>query len=222
MTDDSTTHQEMFGRIVDLLQQYAPRGVPILTVAQGLGIDRKTAAKYLELLAQSGDVSMQRFGQKKLYRPSRRVPLHEVFDRLRDAILILDEDLQIRMVNASFLATLGIHPGRNLVGAPLFELDLPIFTEPAVRENIERIQQSQPYTAEMQLVRGRGGRTGSSWSSSTPSPRRPAGRTSWSASGTSPRSKRPRASSRTRRRRWRPSSTRSRAGSSSSPATGPS
>jgi PAS domain S-box-containing protein len=158
MTDDSTTYREMFGRIVDLLDQYAPRGVPILTIAQDLGIDRKTAAKYLELLAQSGDVSMQRFGQKKLYRPSRRVPLHEVFDRLRDAILILDGELQVRMVNASFLATLGINPGRNLIGTSLFELDLPVFVEPAVRDNIERIRQSQPHQSEMQLIEGRNGR----------------------------------------------------------------
>jgi PAS domain S-box-containing protein len=155
VTDDSIAHQEMFGRILDLLDEYAPRGVPILAIARDLGIDRKTAAKYLELLAQSGDVSLQRFGQKKLYRSSRRVPLNEVFDRLRDAILILDSELQIRMVNASFLATLGIPPGRNLVGTPLFELDLPVFVEPSVRENIERIRQSRPFEAEMQLIEGR-------------------------------------------------------------------
>jgi PAS domain S-box-containing protein len=155
VTSDPTLHHETASRILGLLQENEPRGVPILTVAEGLGIDRKTAAKYLELLAQSGDVSMQRFGQKKLYRASRRIPLPEVFDRLRDAVMILDGGLQIRMVNASLLATLGIHPGRNLVGMPLFELDLPIFVEPAVRENIERMQQSQPFTSEMQLIEGR-------------------------------------------------------------------
>lgn len=155
MTDDSTTNQEMFGRIIEVLHQHAPRAIPILTVAEDLGIDRKTAAKYLELLAQSGDVSMERFGQKKLYRPSRRIPLPEVFDRLHHAILILDCDLQIRMVNASFFATLGINPCRNLVGVPLCELDLPVFIEPAVRQNIEMIQQSQPYLPEMQLIEGR-------------------------------------------------------------------
>ena len=155
MTDESRPYQEIFGRIVDLLQQYAPRGVPILTIAQDLGIDRKTAAKYLELLAQSGEISMERFGQKKLYRPSRRIPLPAVFDRLHDAILILDGDLQIRMVNASFRDILGVHPARNLVGVPLFEIDLPVFIEPAVRQNIELIQQSQPYLPEMQLIEGR-------------------------------------------------------------------
>lgn len=156
MTDRSTAHHEMYGRIVALLRQYEPRGVPILTIAEGLGVDRKTATKYLELLAQSGDISMQRFGQKKLYRLSRRsIPLPAVFDRLHDAILILDDDLAIRLVNASLLATFDLHPAGTLVGMPLFDLDLPIFVEPSVRENIRLIHEGQPYLPEMQLIEGR-------------------------------------------------------------------
>ncbi len=150
--DDSTTYQEMFGRIVALLHQHAPRAVPILTVAEGLGIDRKTAAKYLELLAQSGDVSMERFGQKKLYRPSQRLPLPEIFDHSPNALVILDADLQVSMANPSFVATLGILPGHNLVGAPLFDLDLPVLSDPSVRRNIERIRRSETYLDKMQLI----------------------------------------------------------------------
>ena len=149
MTDDSTTNQELFGRIVDLLHQHAPRAVPILTVAEGLGIDRKTAAKYLELLAQSGDISMERFGQKKLYRPSRRLPLPEIFDHSPNALVILDADLQVIMANPSFITALGINPSHNLVGAPLFDLDLPVFSDPLVRRNIERIHRSETYLDEM-------------------------------------------------------------------------
>ncbi|MEN6518015.1 MAG: PAS domain S-box protein [Methanospirillum sp.] len=152
MTDDSTTYQEMFGRIVALLHQHAPRAVPILTVAEGLGIDRKTAAKYLELLAQSGDISMERFGQKKLYRPSRRLPLPEIFDHSPNALVILDADLQVSMANPSFVATLGINPSHNLVSAPLFDLDLPVFSDPLVRRNIERIHGSETYLDEMQMI----------------------------------------------------------------------
>lgn len=152
ITDDLTAQQEISARILDLLQAYAPRAVPILTVAEGLGIDRKTASKYLELLAQSGDVSMERFGQKKLYRPSRRLPLPEIFDRSPNAIVILDADLRVNMANASFVAALGINPARTLVGAPLFDLDLPVVSEPLVRQNIERIHRSEAYQDEMQLI----------------------------------------------------------------------
>ena len=152
---DATTNQEMFGRILDLLQQHAPRAVPILTVAEGLGIDRKTAAKYLELLAQSGGVSMERFGQKKLYRPSRRLPVSEVFDRSPNALVILDADLTVSMANGSFIAALGINPSHTLVGASLFDLDLPVISDPLVRRNIERIHRSEAYEDEIQLVDAR-------------------------------------------------------------------
>ncbi|NLX49042.1 MAG: PAS domain-containing protein [Methanospirillum sp.] len=154
--DDPITRHQTAARILDLLAEQAPRPVPIRAVAGGLGIDRRTAAKYLDLLAQRGDVTMQRFGQKKLYRPSRRVPLGRVFDRLRHAIMILDAELEIRMVNASLLDTLGIPPGRSPVGTRLDDLDLPILGEPAVRETIGQIRRGLPHSPELQVVE-RGG-----------------------------------------------------------------
>ncbi|MEN6341867.1 MAG: PAS domain-containing protein [Methanospirillum sp.] len=145
-----TQHLEQFDRVVTLLEEHAATGMSVTAIARELGIDRRTAAKYLELLAASGDVSMERFGQKKLYRRSHRLPLTEVFNSLPNALVILDADLRVSMVNANFIASLGVHPSRNLVGARL--LDLPILSEPAVRRNIERIRRAETYLDEMQLI----------------------------------------------------------------------
>jgi PAS domain S-box-containing protein len=145
-------YREPSDRITALLRQHAPRAIPIQTIARELGIDRKTTAKYLELLAASGDVSFERFGQKMLYRRSHRLPLPEILNRLPTALVILDSDLRVSMVNASFVATLGIHPSRNLAGARLLDLDLPVFSEPAVRRNIERIHDAETFLDEMQLI----------------------------------------------------------------------
>ncbi|HOT93997.1 MAG TPA: PAS domain S-box protein [Methanoregulaceae archaeon] len=159
MTEERTSDSEIPARIIDLLRQYDPRALPILTIANRLGIDRKTASKYLELLAQSGDISMQRFGQKKLFRVARRrISLPAVLDRLHDAVMVLDDELIIRMVNASLLSTFEIHPSSTLVGVPLFDLNLPIFIEPSVRENIRLISAGQPFLPEMQLIEGRSDR----------------------------------------------------------------
>jgi PAS domain S-box-containing protein len=152
VTDAATTYQEVFDRILGLLHQHAPMGIPIQTIARELNLDRRTAAKYLELLAASGDVSMVRFGKKKLYRPSQRLPLPEVFEHLPNALVILDADLQVSMMNASFIATLGIQQNRNLVGALLLDLDLPVFSDPWVQRNIERIHRSETYLDEMHLI----------------------------------------------------------------------
>ncbi len=152
VTDDTTEYQEIFGRILDLLRQHAPRGVSITTIARDLEIDRRTAAKYLEILAQSGDVSMERFGQKKLYRQTRRLPLPEIFASSPNALVILDADLLVGMTNASFLSALGINPSHTLDGAPIFDLDLPVFSDPLVRQNVERIRRSEAYREQMQLT----------------------------------------------------------------------
>ncbi|WP_243669895.1 PAS domain-containing protein [Methanoculleus chikugoensis] len=117
-------------------------------------MNRATVAKYLEMLQSSGgDVSMQRFGRSKLYTPpGAAVPLSELFDRLSNAIVILDADLQILMVNTSFIRTLGIHRGRNILGASLFDLNLRIFSDPTIMRNIERVRQSGTYLSEMQYI----------------------------------------------------------------------
>ncbi|MDN7012962.1 PAS domain S-box protein [Methanoculleus sp. FWC-SCC3] len=152
MSDFAAGYQEQFGQILDLLEEHATTGLSVTAVARELDITRISAAKYLELLAANGDVCMERFGQKKLYRRSQRLPLPEVFDRLPNALVILDTDLQIRTVNASFVATFTLQPSRNLVGVPLFDLDLPVFSEPSVRRNIERINRSETYLDQMQII----------------------------------------------------------------------
>lgn len=145
-------YQDKFSKIIDLLEDQAPQGLSISAIARELGMNRATVSKYLEMLQSSGDVSMQRFGRSKLYTPAQRVPLSELFDRLSNAIVILDADLHILMVNTSFIKTLGIHRERNLIGASLFDLNLRIFSDPAIRRNIERIRQSGTYLAEMQHI----------------------------------------------------------------------
>lgn len=145
-------YQDKFSRIIDLLEDRAPQGLSISAISRELGMNRASVSKYLEMLQSSGDVSMQRFGKSKLYTPAQRVPLSELFDRLSNAIVILDADLHILMVNTSFIKALGIHRERNIIGASLFDLNLRIFSDPAIRRNIERIQQSGPYLAEMQHI----------------------------------------------------------------------
>jgi PAS domain S-box-containing protein len=145
-------YQDIFGRIVSLLEKRSPQGLSISAISRELGMNRATVAKYLEMLQSSGDVSMQRFGRSKLYTPAQRVPLSELFDRLSNAIVILDADLQILMVNTSFIRTLGIHRGRNILGASLFDLNLRIFSDPTIMRNIERVRQSGTYLSEMQYI----------------------------------------------------------------------
>ncbi|MFA5613061.1 MAG: PAS domain-containing protein [Methanoculleus sp.] len=145
-------YQDKFSKIIELLEEQAPQGLSISAIARELDINRATVSKYLDVLQSKGDVTMRHFGRSKLYTPTQRIPLSELFDRLPHAIVILDADLHILMINTSFVRTLGIHRGRNIIGASLFDLHLRIFSDPSIRRNIERIQQSGTYLAEMQHI----------------------------------------------------------------------
>ena len=145
-------YQDKFSKIIELLEEQAPQGLSISAIARELDINRATVSKYLDVLQSKGDVSLRHFGRSKLYTPTQRIPLSELFDRLPHAIVILDADLRILMINTSFIRTLGIHRGRNIIGASLPDLNLRIFSDPAIRRNIERIQQSGTYIAEMQHI----------------------------------------------------------------------
>lgn len=151
-TAPMSDYQDKFSKIVDLLEERSPQGLSISAIARELGMNRASVSKYLEMLQSSGDVSMQRFGRSKLYTPAHQVPFSELFDRLSSAIVILDADLRILMVNTSFIKALGIHRERNIIGAPLFDLNLRILSDPAIRRNIERIRAAGPYLAEMQHI----------------------------------------------------------------------
>ena len=145
-------YQDKFSKIIDLLEERSPQGLSISAIARELGMNRASVSKYLDILQSSGDVSMQRFGRSKIYTPAQRVPLSELFDRLSNAIVILDADLHVLMVNTSFIKTLGIHRERNIIGASLFDLNLRIFSDPAIRRNVERIQHSGTYLTEMHHI----------------------------------------------------------------------
>jgi|GEM_PF-436763 PAS domain S-box-containing protein len=150
--DTADRPQEQFGRILDLLDTRAPRGQSVSEIARTLKMSRNSAAKYLDILAASGSVRLERFGRSKLYHPSSHIPFTDLFDRLPNAIVILDGDLKVLMANASFLTTLGIRHGRSLIGASLLNLELPVFAEAEVRRNIEGIRDGGQHLDTMELT----------------------------------------------------------------------
>lgn len=147
-----TESQDRYSQIREFLQERYPEAVSISLIARELGMNRGSVAKYLEVLQSHGHVVMKPFGKAKLYTSSQNVPFDDLFNYLSDAIVILDADLRILMVNRSFLNTFGIRKERNVVGTELSRLSLPLFDSPTVRENIARIIQSQMFINEMLLI----------------------------------------------------------------------
>ncbi len=115
-------------------------------------MNRGSVAKYLEVLQSHGHVVMKPFGKAKLYTTSQNVPFDDLLNYLSDAIVILDSDLRILMVNRSFINAFGIRRDRNIVGTDLSRLSLALFNNPTVQENISRIVRSQMFVNEMLVI----------------------------------------------------------------------
>jgi PAS domain S-box-containing protein len=144
--------EDRYIQIREFLQERYPEAVSISLIARELGMNRGAVAKYLEVLQSQGHVVMKPFGKAKLYTSSQNVPFDDLFDYLSDAILILDADLHVLMVNRSFLTTFGIRKDRNVIGTDLSRLSLPLFENSTVQENITRIVKSQMFINEMLLI----------------------------------------------------------------------
>jgi PAS domain S-box-containing protein len=144
--------EDRHARIREFLQERYPEAVSISLIARELEMNRGAVAKYLEVLQSQGHVLMKPFGKAKLYTSAQNVPFDDLFDYLSDAILILNADLRILMVNKSFMNTFGIGKERNIIGTELSRLSLPLFDNPTVQENITRIVQSRTFINEMLLI----------------------------------------------------------------------
>ena len=139
-------------QIREYLQELYPQAVSISAITRELGMNRGSVAKYLEVLLSQGHVIVKPYGRSKLFSSSRNVPFDDLFDYISDAIVILDADLRILMVNKKFYASFGIQKGKNVIGIGLSKLSLSIFNDHAVQTNIDRIMNSQTYINEMLLI----------------------------------------------------------------------
>ncbi len=143
---------DRYTRIREFLQKHHPKAVSISTIAREMNMNRGSVAKYLEVLQSHGHVVMKPFGKAKLYTSSQNVPFDDLVNHLSDAIVILDSDLKVLMVNQSFRSTFGIRGGRNIIGTELSRLGVPLFDNHTVTENISRIIRSQVFVNEMLLI----------------------------------------------------------------------
>jgi PAS domain S-box-containing protein len=144
--------KDRYSQIREYLQERFPESVSISRIARDLKINRGSVSKYMEVLLTQGHVIMKPYGKAKLYSSSQKIPFDDLFDYLPDAILILDEDLRILMVNKSFIKTFDIGKHQQITGFSLEKLDLSLFRDPSVRDNIDRIFLSKTYVNEMLLI----------------------------------------------------------------------
>jgi PAS domain S-box-containing protein len=135
MTQDSgIVAPELLAGVRALLKNN-PKGMSVSDIAAGLGMNRNSTAKYLDILSVGGQIEMRAFGPAKVYFLSQRVPLGAILNYTAEYILIIDQHYRILQVNDRFLEFL--HMDRaDLLGASIDAVRLPIVSAPEVRNRM--------------------------------------------------------------------------------------
>jgi PAS domain S-box-containing protein len=99
--------KESFSQINELLS-HNPKGLTVNEISEGLGVNRNTVAKYLEVMLALGEVEMKQYGPAKVWFYSPGISLNTLMDYSTSMMAVVDDSLLVKKINSTFLAFLGM------------------------------------------------------------------------------------------------------------------
>ena len=142
---------------VRMLLKSNPKGMSVSDIAAGLGMNRNSTAKYLDILSVGGQIEMRAFGPAKVYFLSQRVPLGAILNYTTEYILIVDQHYRILQVNDRFLEFLGMDRA-DLLGASIDTVRLPIVSAHEVRSRMLEARSEGEVSLELETGEGEASR----------------------------------------------------------------
>ena len=142
---------EEFTPILDLLRDH-PLGMSIKEIAAAVSMSRNSVAKYLDVLAATGQLELRHVGNAKLYSLSFRVPVSDLLNQARELIIVLDNDLRIVQASGSFSVFTGL-PREKILHARLSSLPLPLLSVAEEQELAALLNGGSPWKKEIQVIR---------------------------------------------------------------------
>jgi two-component sensor histidine kinase len=141
-------------RVLDLLKE-EPRGLSITDISRALKLNRNSVSKYLNMLLISGHVELRSIGVAKVYFLSKRVPISAMLDYSSDAIVVLNQNIEIVVANESFLNLTGSE-FRDIIKIKIVGSGIPVVTDPEVLKEILSGFKSDSSSSEMEWSDGSG------------------------------------------------------------------
>jgi len=121
-------------RVLDLLKE-EPRGLSITDISRSLKLNRNSVSKYLNMLLISGHVELRSIGVAKVYFLSKRVPISAMLDYSSDAIVVLNQNMEIVVANEAFLNLTGSE-FKDVIKTKAAGSEIPILSEQEILEAI--------------------------------------------------------------------------------------
>ncbi|QSZ67410.1 PAS domain S-box protein [Methanofollis aquaemaris] len=147
-------YPEEISRILDRLKAN-PRGMSVSDLSRGLGVNRNTVSRYLDMLLIAGELEMRTYGKAKVFYLSQRVPLSAVINLSADGVFVLNHEFTVVQANDRVLEV--VQATRDeVVGKPLGESRLSAFDHPLIRGRIEAALEGQDVVEEVRFLRADG------------------------------------------------------------------
>ena len=143
-------------RILDLLKAET-HGLSISDISRKIDLNRSSVAKYLGMLVTAGRVEMYVIGSAKVYRISSRPSLLEVFDYIRESVIVIDSDLTVRGINPACCTRLGLTM-KETVDRAAIAASCPFLEELVASETFSRAIRGTEQVSEIRDGPGAGAR----------------------------------------------------------------
>lgn len=141
-----TGHAGDFDHILALLKEH-PKGLCIKKISSTLGLNRNSAAKFLDILHHRGQVDITYFGKAKVFTVSNRVPFSASLAHHWDYLTAVSRDGKVLYASDSFAKLLDC-PCTCLKDRNLQALVFPPFRQPAVEAAIRDALRGEESTNE--------------------------------------------------------------------------
>lgn len=138
-----------FSGILALLKNN-PRGMSVSEIADAAGLNRNTAARYMDNLLVSGQVEMRAFGKAKVFFLSRRVPVSAMLNLSSEMVMLIDADLKVIQSNTTLLDFLSAD-AEEIIGKYVYDGACRVFCNDIFTEQIRRSLQGEVIRNEMRL-----------------------------------------------------------------------
>jgi PAS domain S-box-containing protein len=116
-------HTQEYEKIIRLLREN-PRGLSIKEISEELGLNRNSAAKFLDILHLRGNVDVHYLGKAKVFFLSNRIPFNKFLTLHWNYFIAINRDSDVIFANEPLCHLLSVPPGQ-VIGKKINSIGFP-------------------------------------------------------------------------------------------------
>jgi PAS domain S-box-containing protein len=145
-----TDHKE-YSAILEVLRAN-PRGMSVTQIAEAIGMNRISVARYLDVLRTSGQVDMEPYGQAKVYYLSQRVPISAMLNFSSDMVVVLSKEQRIADANTNFLRLFN-QTREKILDKPIHNILHSISPDLSIQKRIDSALAGEEVIEEIRILK---------------------------------------------------------------------